>query len=137
MTNTTLLSTRQLSTVLAALRYYQNDLDGPRLSGDVDPDGALNDIATNSGAHGGLDASEIDALCERLNLGDRDIPAGLGSNAAKLKQLQDAAPIMLISLFWISRCASMKGPAGTTAYFISDALMAQARALVAQHTGNR
>ena len=131
------LDDRQISTVLAALRYYQNDLDGSRLSGDVDPEGALNDIATNSDDHAGLDAAEIDALCERLNFGDRDIPRGLGSNAEKLKQLEDAAPIMLISLFWISRCAYMQGPAGTKAYFISDALMAQARALVAQHTGHR
>jgi hypothetical protein len=135
MTNITLLSHRQLSTVLAALRYYQNDLDGSRLSSDVDPEGALNDIATNSAAHEGLSAFEIDELCERLNFGDRDSLTAIRSHAAQIQTLNDAAPALLISLIWILRCAKTPGPAGTTSYFISDSLMTQARVAVAQATG--
>jgi hypothetical protein len=61
------LSPRQLAAILAALRYYQNDLDGSALSSDVDAAGELNEIATDGGSFTGLDSSEVDGLCEELN----------------------------------------------------------------------
>lgn len=61
------VDSRQLATVLAALRYYQNDMDDDRLSPDVDPEGALHNIATDGGTHEALSVVEIDSLCEQLN----------------------------------------------------------------------
>ena len=56
------LNSQQLSTVLVALRLYQQELDGGyRLTGN------LSDIATNDGAHNPMDATGIDFLCEALN----------------------------------------------------------------------
>ena len=48
------------NTVLAALRLYQGQID----TGEAE---AVQDIATNGGAHAPLTVAEIDALCERLN----------------------------------------------------------------------
>jgi hypothetical protein len=56
------LNSLQLSTVLVALRIYQQELDGGyRLTGN------LRDIATNDGAHNPMDATGLDGLCEALN----------------------------------------------------------------------
>lgn len=38
---------------------------------------------------------------------------------------------MIDVLFWISRAARINGPAGTTAYFISDEHMNKARKIIA------
>jgi hypothetical protein len=38
---------------------------------------------------------------------------------------------MVDVLFWVSRAARINGPAGTTAYFISDEHMNQARKIIA------
>lgn len=54
---------RELNTILAALRYYQD-----ACTEDTIP-GAVYDIATNNGEHAPLLRDEIDALCERLNCG--------------------------------------------------------------------
>jgi len=54
-----LLSDRELATVLAALRYWQR---GPGV--ETEPEW---DIATNGGALKALDHAEIDALCQRLD----------------------------------------------------------------------
>lgn len=52
------LNDRELATVLAALRYWQNDLDDPSLT-----EGFTDHFASVSR----LDTSEIDLLCERIN----------------------------------------------------------------------
>src|SRR5207253_3159719 len=58
------LDDRELSTVLASLRYWQD-----RLRGQGSDLAMLNDIATNAEEVEPLAAEEIDALCQRLNLG--------------------------------------------------------------------
>lgn len=68
------LTLHELSTILAALRYYQNDLDGRKLSAEVDPNGDLARIASNEGQLTPLSAGEIDELCERLNCEDDNTP---------------------------------------------------------------
>lgn len=59
-----LLDDAELSTILAALRHYQatGQCDSP------------NDIATNNGTVEPLDEGAIDALCERLNAADDELP---------------------------------------------------------------
>lgn len=46
-----------------------------------------------------------------------------------------ASPRLLKALEFITRCAAMDGPVGTTVYFISDAAMEEARAAVQEATG--
>jgi hypothetical protein len=58
------LDARELGTVLAALRHWQDATVGGGLVND-----GLADIATDGGTVRSLDALEIDALCERLNWG--------------------------------------------------------------------
>lgn len=57
------LTDRELATVLAALRYWQ-DADAKRV-----PISEIKAIATDGGIYERLDENEIDALCERLNGG--------------------------------------------------------------------
>lgn len=62
------LSNRELATVLAALRLYQQA--DPVLGGVVigsDQFSAIENIATDCGTHEPLTPTEIDTLCERLN----------------------------------------------------------------------
>lgn len=59
---------RELSTVLAALRFYQAALDEPG-HGQGIPSG-IRDIADNLGQVEPLTADEIDELCEKLNFGE-------------------------------------------------------------------
>lgn len=62
-----LMDKRSSATILAALRYYQNDMDnGKRLSRDVD-DGGIHDIATDGGTLRALTATQIDELCDKIN----------------------------------------------------------------------
>lgn len=61
-----MLNDRQLSTVLAALRYWQ-DCGGAGL--DPEARELIEDIATNGGSHEKLSSDEIDELCEELNTG--------------------------------------------------------------------
>jgi hypothetical protein len=56
------LDSRELSTVLAALRLWQRS---NHLGSNADP--GLFDIATNGDTLDPLSADEIDALCERIN----------------------------------------------------------------------
>lgn len=56
---------REFSTVLAALRYWQRNLE----QGNVGEDDEFEPIASNAGALEPLDAEEIDLLCEQLNEG--------------------------------------------------------------------
>ena len=53
---------REFHTVLAALRYWQRH--------GAWQDGAPNDLATNNGDIEALTPNEIDALCERINIGE-------------------------------------------------------------------
>jgi len=62
------LSAAELATILAALRYMQNDIAD---EGDLWEPG---DIATNCGTVEALGADEIDDLCERLNMGPEPEP---------------------------------------------------------------
>lgn len=55
------ITTRERDAVLAGLRLLQIALK----TGPVTP--VLRDIVTNGDAHPGLDPTEIDALCERIN----------------------------------------------------------------------
>ena len=59
------LNRRELATVLAALRYHQDEnlQAGPEIA-----DLAIRDIATDGGTLRPLGSQEIDALCERLNI---------------------------------------------------------------------
>ena len=55
-------NSRELATILAALRHWQKELDGhehPTYAESIDPDHFAEDMP--------LDSSEINALCERLN----------------------------------------------------------------------
>lgn len=56
------LNHRELSTVLAALRYYQATL--AKVS---EPDEGIADIASDGGEVRPLTVDEIDGLCERIN----------------------------------------------------------------------
>jgi hypothetical protein len=59
---------RELSTVLAALRYWQASGCRPAMSDDERRRAcAIQTIATNGETLVPLDAEEIDVLCERLN----------------------------------------------------------------------
>jgi hypothetical protein len=60
------LTDRELATVLAALRVYQQAL---AMNGDLPPRGA-DEIATDCGELEPMGADEIDALCESINLGE-------------------------------------------------------------------
>lgn len=56
------LSNRELHTILAALRYYQVQCDTDDLPA------RMADLASNDGEVQPLDATEIDHLCERINI---------------------------------------------------------------------
>ncbi|MCK4374765.1 MAG: hypothetical protein KAX19_05525, partial [Candidatus Brocadiae bacterium] len=59
------LDGRELATVLAALRYYQDE----NLQGGAGiPDEAIRDIASDGGRLKPLDFDEVGQLCERLNV---------------------------------------------------------------------
>lgn len=58
------LSDRELATVLAALRYHQDEnLQG---GGEI-PDAWIRQIATDGGTLVPLDYDQVSALCERIN----------------------------------------------------------------------
>jgi hypothetical protein len=48
-----------------------------------------------------------------------------------------AAPEIYETLKWITRCAKIKGPAGTTGYLISDKVMEQAKAAIERQKGRK
>lgn len=56
------VTAQERDALLTGLRLLQLAL----ARSDIDP--SLRDILTNDGAHGGLDLSQIDALCERINV---------------------------------------------------------------------
>lgn len=57
------MNSRELATVLAALRTYQKMLG---MNGDM-PDNDVKDVATDGGTIEPMNVDEIDELCERLN----------------------------------------------------------------------
>ena len=61
---TTRITRRELATILAALRFHQ---DENLQDGRKNPDAAIDDIATDAGALLPLDFQEVGKLCERLN----------------------------------------------------------------------
>ncbi|MGE3407562.1 MAG: hypothetical protein AB7I37_12155 [Pirellulales bacterium] len=58
------LSPRELATVLASLRYFQQELIRDEATGGDGP------ISLHFDEHEPLAVAEINELCERLNLGD-------------------------------------------------------------------
>lgn len=60
-TQSVLFDRRELATVLAALRFWQDTMDGG------EPPAAYNTIATDLDRLDPLNTDEIDALCERVN----------------------------------------------------------------------
>ena len=58
-----------------------------------------------------------------------------GDNAKADAELIAGALDLLEALEWITRCASIRGPAGTTAYIISDDAMDRAKAAVRKAKG--
>jgi len=57
---------REAATLLAALRHWQREIQHPQ-RGSVQE--LLHDVATDGGEFEELSADEIDALCERINVG--------------------------------------------------------------------
>ena len=58
------LSHRELATILAALRFHQDEnLQSQRVIADL----AIGEIATDGGTIKALNSCEIDALCTKLN----------------------------------------------------------------------
>jgi hypothetical protein len=66
------INRRELATILAALRFHQNE----NLQGSPDiPDQFIKEIATDGGLLKPLDFQEVSNLCEWLNLGEDSQPA--------------------------------------------------------------
>ena len=63
------------------------------------------------------------------------IPDAEGDHINADARLIAAAPDLLAALEALTACASMSGPAGTTAYLISNERMQAARAAIAKATG--
>lgn len=57
------VSREEFNTILAALRYYQENGQGDPFN----RSDAIHDIATDGGEQISLDAHSIDELCERIN----------------------------------------------------------------------
>ncbi|MCY2931089.1 MAG: hypothetical protein NTV86_16695 [Planctomycetota bacterium] len=72
------INRRELATILAALRYHQDEnLQGGRDGKNI-PDRFIRQIATDGDTLKALDFQEVDRLCRRLNAGGaRHTPRGL------------------------------------------------------------
>jgi len=76
------VSCRELATILAALRFHQDE----NLQGGCEiPDQFVREIATDCGQLKPLTFEEVSALCERMNLGRR-LTGGLGEDAADWRE---------------------------------------------------
>lgn len=60
------ISKQDLNTILAALRFYQEE----EMCEAANRSGPIDDVATDSGQDVSMDSAEIDDLCVRLNLGE-------------------------------------------------------------------
>lgn len=67
--------------------------------------------------------------------GDRIAAVDPGPNEAHYANLFAAAPELYRLAWWVSRAAKMKGPVGTTVYFISEENMRALQAAVAAAEG--
>ena len=68
---TTRITRRELATILAALRFHQDEnlQGGPEIT-----DQFIKEIATDGGLLKPLDFDEVGKLCERLNIDDNQRP---------------------------------------------------------------
>lgn len=85
-----MLTNRELATVLAALRYWQEDCQ-------CNPDhrrDEIDDIATNGGELAALDDAEVDALCERLGAPEQ-APMTDGRQPWRVDQNEDTGAVFL------------------------------------------
>jgi len=89
LTSNPIFHAREQAVVLAALRYWQRE--------GVRSEGQEHDIATDSGRLEPLSESEIDALCERLNMLDLNAELG-GNNARDAQHAVSGHPIIKVSL---------------------------------------
>jgi hypothetical protein len=85
---------RELSTVLAALRYLQSNLDDALPQ--FDDSGYFDD-------HPPLNESEIDSLCERLNLSEPQTQEALVDLDPALREMGALALIMHLSILYKGR----------------------------------
>ena len=65
-------------------------------------------------------------------LGNLERASACVNGCAGIEDPETTVPWLANLLEWITRCAHMSGPAGTTAYFISDETMEAAKAAVAK-----
>ena len=61
------INPQELNTILAALRYYQDQGMGAPINRSHD----IHEIATNGGTETSLNDDDIDELCERINLAEK------------------------------------------------------------------
>lgn len=87
------LDSRELATVLAALRYYQAS---PYLGTPSD----IHKIATNDGEFSSLAFLEVDELCERLNFDGTESPAD------EIKTLRVVAPAL--EILPVNKCGDFR-----------------------------
>ena len=59
---------RELSTILAALRFHQDE--NLRINSDI-PDRVIKDIASDCGSLKPLNFDDVNRLCERINICDK------------------------------------------------------------------
>ena len=74
-----LIDERELATILAALRFHQ---DENLQVGSGIPDKAIGEIATDAGVLEPLTFDEVEKLCQRLNLGEGSDPRGTSRSAS-------------------------------------------------------
>src|SRR5262245_33408746 len=69
MATETIVDKRDMATIFAALRYYQERLRyiAEGIQAGLLPDAVFDRIATGEGTFEALDVGEIDTLCERLS----------------------------------------------------------------------
>lgn len=69
---------RSMSTILAALRYYQRSLAAMerREAGSLYIPVEIQEIASNGGAYEPHTAADIEEMCQLFNLGDHEAMAG-------------------------------------------------------------
>ena len=106
------LSARELATVLAALRFHQDE----NLQGRAEiPDLAIRDIATNAGEVTPLNFEEVSRLCARLNGSGEDATLGLMVDPPHCEDGEE--PLFRIS-YVIDLNAATPGEAARQAYRI-------------------
>jgi hypothetical protein len=90
---------------------------------------ASNHLTSEASSIDDCDGQNLAALVDVV--GDEDYSQSVTIDFEPERQRKAAAKL-LDALRWITRCLKIKGPVGTTAYIVSDEIMAQARAAVAE-----